>query len=78
MNIDRLVNSLEALGSGIRDASAAHIARTDMKNAIKVVTLRLGTIRTKPKPRTTIWGEETSLRLEDTEMMKKYFTKKER
>jgi len=72
---------LDILGSGIRDASAAHASRTDAKSAIKVVTLRLGTMRTKRKPRITIWGEDTSLkdlRPENSDMMEKFFIRRDK
>jgi len=80
-NVDGLTKSLDILGSGIRDASAAHASRTDAKSAIKVVTLRLGTMRTKRKPRITIWGEDTSLkdlRPENSDMMEKFFIRRDK
>lgn len=77
-NIDRLINQLENVASGIRDASAAHISRTDAKSTIKLVLLKLGAARTKRKPRVTIWGEETTrgdLQLGNAEMMERFVMK---
>ena len=59
-HIDDLSSQLRLISSRIRDAGTSHLRRTEAKNAIERLTLRLEYgVRTRPKPRKGVFADGT-------------------
>ncbi|KAL9106995.1 MAG: hypothetical protein Q9227_008031 [Pyrenula ochraceoflavens] len=57
--VDKLADRIKDIASSIRDTGASHMRRTEAKSALEAVYWRLLiAVRTKPRPKKTVFGRE--------------------